>query len=394
MIAFFDCFSGVSGDMILGALVDAGLPLETLRSELGELGLGSYSLVAERVVHRGISGTRLTVQVYEQEREKHTGHQARLLDDVLQLIADSQLSSRVKQDSSRILRCLARAAASSPGKNVSSVRFIEAGAVDTLVDVVGACIGLEALGVSRVFASALPTGSGTVRCADGLLPVLAPGTLRLLEEAEAPTWPGPGPGELITPTGVAIVCSLATFSQPRLRLQQVGYGFGHLDTPWPNALRIWLGASPEADLQQDTVALLEANLDDAPGEILGAAMRKLLAAGALDVFFTPTQMQKNRPAIQLSVIAPRELAAELAQIVLEETPSLGLRVGEVRRWKAGRRQERIQTPWGEVTVKLKTLGEVVQVYPEYEDCLRLAQETGATLQQIYHYVGKAGLSGL
>ena len=386
MIAYFDCFSGISGDMTLGALVDAGLPSDTLRSELGKLSLSGYSLSAEKAVHRGIAGTRVLVQTEEHGHHGHSEHHGRHLGDILKLIAESTLSDWVKRTASDIFRHLAWAEASVHGSPVTEVHFHEVGAVDAIVDVVGACIGMEALGVRRVFSSALPTGSGTVKCAHGLLPVPAPATLKLLEEAHAPTWPGPGPGELVTPTGAAIVCTLATFTQPRLRVEKVGYGLGRRDTPWANTLRLWLGTSLEESLEEDTVAVLETNVDDATGEILGAAMGKLLAAGALDVYFTPIQMKKNRPAVQLSVIAPREKAAELAQMVLAETTSLGLRASEVRRYKARRQEERVQTPWGEVAVKVKYLGKVAQVYPEYEDCLRLSREAGVSLIEIYDYL--------
>ena len=391
MIAYFDCFSGVSGDMTLGALLDAGLSLDTLRSELGKLNLSGYSLSSERIVSRGISGTRVVVHLGEQgQRHDHDEHHGRHLREVLQLICESNLSEWVKRNSSDIFQRLARAEGAVHGIPPSQVHFHEVGAVDAIVDVVGACIGLEALGVRRVFSSPLPTGSGTVQCAHGLLPAPAPGTLELLREARAPTWPGPGPGELVTPTGAAIVCALATFSQPRLRIERTGYGFGRKELPWVNALRLWLGTPLDECLEEDTVALLETNIDDEPGELLGAAMERLFEAGALDVYFTPIQMKKNRPAIQLSVISPRERAFELAEVTLRETTSLGLRVSEVRRWKAVRRQERLQTPWGEVTVKVKVLGESSQVYPEYEDCRRLAREKGISLMEIYEYVRRSG----
>lgn len=385
MLAYFDCFSGISGDMTLGALVDAGLSVDLLKAELAKLPVGGYTLAAERAKSKGLQGTLVRVDLDPSIPQPH-----RHLADVLGIIQGSALPDYVKTTSSAVFRKLAEAEARVHGVGVEEVHFHEVGAVDAIVDVVGAVVGLAALGVEKVYASPLPTGSGTVQTAHGLLPVPAPATLELLRGAGAPLRPSPAQTELVTPTGAAILATLAEFRQPALRLRAVGHGFGRKDLPWANCLRLWLGEPLAAGVDRDEISVLEANLDDTTPELLGAAMGRLFEAGALDVYFTPIQMKKNRPAIQLSVISPRERAFELAEVTLRETTSLGLRVSEVRRWKAVRRQERLQTPWGEVTVKVKVLGESSQVYPEYEDCRRLAREKGISLMEIYEYVRRSG----
>ena len=407
MRAYFDCTFGASGDMVLGALIDAGVEVEYLRAELQKLGVDGYTLSAEKVVRQGISGTQVRVELEEHHQsqvqhdherhseqhehesgERHHSHQhSRGLNEVLRLIAASGLSERVKRDSSEVFRRLADAEGQVHGIAPSEVHFHEVGAVDAIVDIVGSCLGLEKLGIDTVYASSMPTGSGTVRCTHGLLAVPAPATLELFRACQIPTWSGPGAGELVTPTGAAIIGSLATFRQPRLHLQRVGYGFGQTEFSWPNVLRLWLGTSMDDHLgKESTLVMLETNIDDSPGELLGAAMERLFAAGALDVYFTPIQMKKNRPAVQLSVIAPRQREVELAQVILRETSSLGLRVREVSCWQARYETRMAGTPWGEVRAKVKRWGDQAQVYPEYEDCLRLARENGLSLSEIYEYV--------
>jgi len=392
--------------MVLGALIDAGVEVEYLRAELQKLGVGGYTLSAEKVVRQGISGTQVRVELEEhhhapvdhdherhsEQHEHESGEQPHShqhghgLNEVRRLIDASGLSERVKRDSSEVFRRLAEAEGKVHGIAPSEVHFHEVGAVDAIVDIVGSCLGLEKLGIDTIHASSMPTGSGTVRCAHGLLPVPAPATLELFRACQVPTWSGPGAGELVTPTGAAIIGSLATFRQPRLRLQRVGYGFGQTEFSWPNVLRLWLGTAMDDAPKESTLVMLETNIDDSPGELLGAAMERLFAAGALDVYFTPIQMKKNRPAVQLSVIAPCQREVELAQVILRETSSLGLRVREVSCWQAHYETRMASTPWGEVRAKVKLSGDQAQVYPEYEDCLRLARENGLSLPEVYEYV--------
>jgi hypothetical protein len=271
--------------------------------------------------------------------------------------------------------------------------------VDSLIDVVGFVSALERLDIEAVYSSPLPLGGGIVHTEHGLLPVPAPATLALLAQVGAPTVPGPVQAELLTPTGAALLTEFAAFERPAMSIQAIGYGFGTKEfgpaegapEGWPNALRVWLGtgdaalpalAGPPA-LESDQVALLACNLDDATGETLGYTMDRLLAAGALDVWFTPIQMKKNRPATQLSVLCTPENTAAIATLLLRETPTLGVRQQLLTRSKAGREACQVETPWGSVRVKVKVLaGKAVAASPEYDDCARLAIQAGMPLHQV------------
>ena len=379
-IVYFDCFSGAGGDMFLGALLNVGLPLERLQAELDKLHLEGYELKLERQVRHGIAGSKLHV------RDTLGAHPARHPYDVYALIEASTLSPEVKARSRAVFARLARAEASVHGIPEEEIHFHEVGAVDSIVDIVGVVIGLHALDVTAVYASPLPLGSGFIEVEHGRLPVPAPATLALLSEVDAPTVPHPAQTELVTPTAAAILAELAHFQRPPMKVQAVGIGFGDKKFPWPNGLRVWLGepfhpAQPEAD----QVVLLECNLDDVTGEALGYAMERLFAAGALDVWFTPIFMKKNRPATKLSVLAPAGAAETLGLILLRETPTLGLRITPpLHRWKTGRQIQEVRTPWGAVKTKKKLFGdEVIAVAPEYEDCARIARERSVPLAEVY-----------
>lgn len=376
-ILYLDLFSGAAGDMLLGALIDLGLSLETLRAELQKMDLSGYELEAERQVRRGISGTRLFVW------DRARAHPARHLSSIRRLLEGSHLSQMVRAKSMAVLERLARAEARVHGVPKEEVHFHEIGAVDTLVDVVGFVVGLEHLGVEQVYASPVPLGSGFIQTEHGLLPVPAPATAALLAEVGAPIRPHPAQTEILTPTAAALLAELATFAQPPMRVRAVGYGFGEKEFPWPNAVRAWLGETEET-LAQETVCLLECNLDDVAGEVLGYTMERLFAAGALDVWFTPVQMKKNRPGVVLSVLARPGGADTLVTVILRETPTLGVRRRLVERVVAGRQEASVETEWGTVRVKEKWLdGRKVAVSPEYEDCARIARERGIPLQDVY-----------
>ncbi len=383
---FLDLFSGASGDMLLGALLDAGLVLEELQTELKKMALSGYELEVERQVRHGLSGTKLHVRDVARE------HPARHLPDIQRLIQESTLSDRVQKTSIAVFERLARVEAGIHGLSIDQVHFHEISAVDSLVDVVGFIAGLERLQVERVFASPVPLGSGTIETAHGLIPVPAPATLALLSDVKAPTRSHPAQTEIVTPTAAALLAELATFERPPMRVRAVGYGFGQKEFPWANAVRVWLGES-EAKAEEeknDQVVLLECNLDDATGEILGYAMEQLFAAGALDVWFAPVQMKKNRPATVLSVLVRPEQADSVAQVVLRETPTLGLRVSPVERIVAERCIREVDTLWGKVQVKEKWLaGERVAISPEYEDCARIARAQSVPLHQVFDAARKA-----
>jgi uncharacterized protein (TIGR00299 family) protein len=376
MIAYLDCFSGISGDMLLGALVDAGLALADLKADLALLPLGGYEVKAERLTRRGIGGTRVTVEVGGE-------HLHRGLSDILDIINRSDLADQVKEPARRIFARLAEAEARVHNCPVEGVHFHEVGAVDAVVDVVGACCGLHRMGITEVYASPLPLGGGWVDTAHGRLPVPAPATVELLKGV--PTYGGPVEAELVTPTGAAIVTTLCRHfgAMPPMAISQVGWGAGARDLPHPNLLRIFLGGPAELP-QEQRLALIETNLDDMNPELFEHLMDRLFAAGALDVFYTPIVMKKSRPATLVSVLTEPVKMAELTAILFRETTTLGLRVQEVSRRCLERKWVEVDTKYGRLRVKLGLLGrEVVTAQPEYEDCRGIARERGVPLKLVY-----------
>ncbi|MBO0777533.1 MAG: nickel pincer cofactor biosynthesis protein LarC [Ktedonobacteraceae bacterium] len=380
-IAYLDCHSGISGDMFLGALLNAGLPLETLREQLALLPVTGYQLKLEPFEDKGIRGARLDVAL-DQQDQPH-----RHLSDIETILRSSGLPERVRETALAIFRRLGEAEAHVHGTTIEEVHFHEVGAVDAIVDITGAAIGIEALGISQLYASSLPLTTGRVRTAHGLLPVPAPATLEILRRVNAPWKSCPVEGELVTPTGAAILATLARFETPSIAIQQVGYGFGRKQLPWPNCLRLCLGeayglSSSTADT--DWVTVIESHIDNMSGELLGGLMERLLAAGALDVSYAPIQMKKNRPATRITVIAVPEQSEALSLLLLRETSTLGVRLQQMQRLKAQRVQQRIDTPLGSMLVKVKRLGErVISAAPEYEECQRIALERHLPLPEVY-----------
>ena len=384
-VLYLDLFSGASGDMLLAALLDLGLPLEKLTASLRLMRLSGYDLSAEKKVTHGLSGTRLVV------RDDLDAHPARHMPEVRELIQSSGLSAWVKNTSVAVFERLARAEAGVHGVPVEKVHFHEIGAVDSLVDIVGFAVGLELLGVHEVRSSPVPLGSGTIQTAHGLLPVPAPATAALLAEVGAPTRPHPAETEIVTPTAAALLAELATFSLPPLTLRRIGYGIGAKELPWANVVRAFLGDTTEPDQDGgsgqdggDATVLIECNVDDSTGEELGFAMERLFAAGALDAWFTPIQMKKNRPGVLLSVLARPSDSAALAAAVLQETSTLGVRISPpLARLVCDREMREVTTAWGGVRVKVKLLnGVALSAAPEYEDCARIAREHGIPLRQV------------
>ena len=383
-VAYLDCHSGISGDMFLGATLDAGLSLETLRAALAALPIAGYDLAREDVTDKGVRGTRLRVTLAGKEQP------ARHFSEISALIAAAHLPERVKTTAINIFRCLAEAEATVHGTTVETVHFHEVGAVDAIVDIVGAAIAVHELGLTQLYASPLPLTGGHVRSAHGMLPVPAPAVLEILRRVQAPWRPCPVEGEMVTPTGAAILATLAHFETPPLIIEHVGYGFAQKQFPWPNCLRLCLGhtlaATPVSDEQPDTdwIAVIETNIDNATGEILGSLMDRLLASGALDVSYAPIQMKKNRPAARVTLLCEPEKAEALALLLLRETPTLGVRLQQVQRLKAQRSQQTIDTPIGPLLIKVKRLGTcIISAAPEYEDCLRLSQERDMPLADVY-----------
>ena len=381
-IAYLDCFSGVSGDMLLGALLDAGLALGDLRAELAKLGIGGYELRADKARRAGLAATQAHVVLDDSAAPPH-----RRLNDILALIKESRLPAVDKKKGSLVFRRLAEAEAHVHGSTPERVDFHEVGAVDAMVDVMGAVAGLRLLGVEELYCSALPAGGGTVTGSHGLLPVPAPAALELLARAGAPLAEAAGEDvELVTPTGAAIVTSLARFERPAMRVSSVGYGAGRRDPAGrPNVLRLWLGEKLAAG--RAAMLLVETNIDDMNPELFPYVQERLFGAGAADVWLAPIQMKKNRPATLLSVLCPREREDAVVRLLLRETSTLGVRVSEVRRHEARRESLTFESSLGTAAVKVKRLeGEPPRVSPEYEDCRRLARKTGLSLEEVYRLV--------
>jgi uncharacterized protein (TIGR00299 family) protein len=380
-IAYLDCFSGISGDMLLGALVDAGLPLDDLRGELAKLDLRGYQIETQRTKRGAIAATKLTVRL-EEAAQPH-----RRLPDIEALIAGSGLAERDKQPAIDVFRRLAAAEARIHGVEPSEIHFHEVGAVDAIVDVVGAVAGLRLLGIDQLYCSALPIGSGFVDSSHGQLPIPAPATLQLLADAGAPLTATPDADmELVTPTGAAIVATLARFDRPAMTLGAIGYGAGSRAVEGrPNVLRIWLGETVSD--HTGTVVLIETNVDDMSPELLGYAQERLFAAGAVDVWFTPIQMKKNRPGVLLSAICPRDLEADVTAVVLRETSTLGVRVRPVDRHEAQREQFDFESSLGPASVKVKRLPGLTPIAsPEFEVCAEIARTRNMPLIEVYRIV--------
>jgi len=377
VIGYLDLPSGISGDIFLGCLVDAGFSIDELRRVLDRLGLpeGSWSVEAESTRRGPLQATFVSVKTEEAAgRHRH-------LKTIRDLIEAAGLPALVEVGAIGTFERLAAAEAEVHGTTVDQVHFHEVGALDTIVDVVGTSAGLHALGIEKLYASAVPVGPGWVECEHGRLPLPAPATLKLLAKAGASTCEAPGPGELVTPTGAALLAQFATFEQPRMSLARIATGCGSASFDWPNVARLWLG---EPTRTGEAVVQLDANIDDMNPQFYTTVSDRLFAAGALDVWTTPVQMKKGRPGVVLSLLAPRSHEATLARLVLRETTSFGLRAREVRRYEAGREHHAVETRFGEVRVKIKRLdGEVVGAMPEFEDCRRLADERGVALAAVH-----------
>ncbi len=380
-IGYLDCFSGVSGDMILGALLDCGLSLDLLTAELAKLPLTGYRIKAQPARRGIITGTQVTVALEENAPEQ------RNLKEILNLVERSTLSEKAKERSALIFERLAKAEAKVHRLPVDEVHFHEVGAIDAIVDVVGTAIGLELLGIEALFCSPLPSGSGTAETHQGIIPVPAPATLELVASSGAPIRPTPSPelGELVTPTGAAIVTTLASFDSPTFSLHRIGYGVGARKLATiPNVLPLWLGEMTEEERQ---LMLFETNIDDMSPELYGYVLERLFERGAVDVWFTPIQMKKNRPAVMLSVLASAEVEGQIVETILRETSTLGVRVQRMARHESAREIVQFDSSLGQVTVKVKLLhGVRIALSPEFEDCRRLAQKHGLPLQEVYRII--------
>lgn len=394
---FLDCFAGISGDMFLGGLCDLGLDQEAWRAGLDALAVSGWSLGLSRVKRVGILATKVDVRVEERQPHRH-------LADIRAILSQSRLPDSVRERSLAVFTALAEAEGKIHGTDPERVHFHEVGAVDAIVDIVGAALGLHLLGIEAIFVSPLHVGTGFVRCAHGLMPVPAPATAELL--CGFPTYATGIEAELVTPTGAALVKSLAHYAGPRppFTASRIGYGAGAKELAIPNVVRMLLGERAEPGLaphpgeavgleslgRVEKLFMIETNLDDMNPEWGGYVMERLLELGARDVFFTPAQMKKSRSGLLLSVLGDAERLATITRCILQETTAIGLRFYEVDRLALDRRVRRVPTPWGEVAVKEASLGgAVVNRAPEYEACRRVAKEHGVPLKEVYRAAQEA-----
>lgn len=390
-IAYFDCFAGASGDMILGTLLDAGLTIEHLREEIAKLHLSHYELDVEKVVKRGIGGSQAHITIDQAH------HHHRHLSHIREIIDNSELDPSVKEKSTAIFTRLAEAEARVHRSSVESVHFHEVGAMDAIIDVVGGVIGLKALGIDKVFCSPLHVGCGTIECAHGTLPVPAPATAELIKGK--PVYSTGVVGELLTPTGAAILTTLSSGfgPMPAMSLQCIGYGAGTANPGIPNLLRVSIGEARDdtGDYQVEQTVMIETAIDDMNPQMYDYLIGLLLDEGALDVFLAPVQMKKNRPGTLLSVICLPDAVGTFAEILLRETTTIGLRWRVENRIKARRQIKEIQTRYGPIHIKLaKTNGRIINLTPEYDECKRVALENQIPLKKVMDDVRLEALSKL
>ncbi|MBX3412520.1 MAG: nickel pincer cofactor biosynthesis protein LarC [Pirellulales bacterium] len=375
-IAYLDCLSGISGDMTLGALVDAGVELAAIADGIDSLGLPSCRLVANEVKRHGFRATHITVEHEPEHAHRHLHH-------ITDMIDRSRLSARQQDLAKRIFTRLGEAEAKVHGTTIRKVHFHEVGAVDSIADIVGAAIGWDLLGVDRIVCSPVPTGRGTIEIAHGRCSVPAPATAELL--SGIPLAACDIECELTTPTGAAIVATLVDeFGPlPAMKIERIGYGAGTKDLKEQgNLLRLFVGESVTAPAA-DEIWILETNLDDVPGEVIGHTVGALFEKGALDVYTSAIQMKKNRPGVKLTILCQQAQIAKLESIVFRETCTLGIRRWLASRHKLDRRPHQVETPWGMVAGKLASLpGESPRFTPEYEACRRIAEERGIALAEV------------
>ena len=386
--AYFQCIGGASGDMVLGSLIDSGVPFEHVEGALGLMGVRGFKLISAKQQRAGLTGSFVQVALDEDAQRR------RSIDEFVEIVLASDLPESVKDRSVSIFRRLESAERLAHRSADAGGHLHELGTLDTLVDVVGSIVGLDYLEVERVCVSPFPLGSGIVRSDHGILPVPSPATAEIFTLSGAPVVPAPGglavTGEMVTPTGAAILTVLGDFEQPDMWMESVGYGLGARDPEeYPNALALWIGEADDPDVPEGyahEICLLETNVDDTTAEVMGFTMERLFDAGALDVWFTPIQMKKNRPATMISAIVNAFEVERLATIMMLETTTLGVRVRSLSRIEAERDTRTVNTKmYGPVRVKIKMVeGDPIAVSPEYDDCRRIAIERDESLQVVYH----------
>lgn len=382
--AYFDCFSGASGDMIVAALLDAGMDIDLLRSQLAKLKLAGYQISATKV-HRGpITATKFTVEL-------DNSHQpTRNLEEIEKILNDSDLAPKIIEKARAIFQRLAQAEAKVHGIDIKEIHFHEVGAIDSIVDIVSAVIAITAMQIEQVLSSPIAIGTGTVQTHHGTLPIPAPATVELLRgfPTRQPVGTTEETGELTTPTGAAIITSLSKGYEPipEMKLQAIGYGAGSREESTagglPNVLRVIIGETQQA-ASADSVVELSANIDDCTGEIIGSTIEKLLSAGCLDAWVTPIYMKKSRPAWMLCALCPMGEEQKISRIIFTETTTLGVRIKTVARAKLPRRYVIVETKYGPIRIKVAEInGEEISVKPEFTDCTAAAQAHGVAVKEV------------
>ena len=383
-IAYLECPTGIAGDMCLGALIHCGLPWQYLIDRLSSLGIESeYQLRTKKVIRNGQSATKVYVDLSHEHHHSHHHHSARHLPKIRSLIENAGLPDRVKQWSLDVFQQLAIAESIVHGIPPEKVHFHEVGATDAIIDIVGTCIGLDWLNIDRLYCSAMPTGGGTVEAAHGILSVPVPAVVNLWQTREVPIYSNGIEKELVTPTGAAIAVTLAEdFGEPpAMKLSKIGLGAGSRDLEIPNILRLWIGEAienkPQTKFQQETITVLETQIDDLNPQAVAYTLEQLLAAGALDVFTQSIGMKKSRSGILLTVICHPEIAHSCKEIIFLQTTTLGIRERTQQRSILDREIQSVETKYGVVRIKVASWGEakqILNVQPEYEDCANLARQ--------------------
>jgi len=385
-IAYFDCFSGASGDMILGSMIDAGLNSQRLREELKRVSMPSVRLNVRKVVKGGISATRVVVVGRKEERFH------RNLNEMVKILERSHLDSEVKKKSIKVFQGIASVEAKIHRKREEDIHFHEVGGLDSIVDIVGSIWGLRQLGIDDLYVSKVNVGTGFVKCEHGILPVPAPATLALMKGK--PIYSSGVETELLTPTGAALLTSLGShFGQmPPMKVEKIGYGAGRTELPHPNVLRLLIG-TPARISGQEKVAVVETNIDDMNPQIYEYVMERLLEMEVQEVYLTPILMKKNRPATLLTIICPSEKLPSVTEFLLRETTTLGLRWHEEERSRADREIIALQTKYGRIRFKLaRWEGRMVNLSPEYEDCKRLALKKRVSLKEVFEEARKEAMT--
>lgn len=387
-IAYFDCFSGISGDMFVGALLDAGLKIEILEKELNKLNLSGYQLEVNKVLKKGISASQFKVKIQEKGVERR-------FKDILNILEESKLDEEIKNEVKKIFFKIAEAESKIHQEDIEKIHFHEIGGLDSIIDISSAVIGIKALEIKEIYSSPLPLGKGFVKCAHGILPLPAPATLELLKNI--PTYSGGMESEMVTPTGAAIISTLTKDfgERPLMKIEKIGYGAGEREFSIPNLLRVSIGEKilSDRDLMDgyvhDEALLIETNIDDMNPEFYDYIMDKLFSQGALDVFLTPIQMKKNRPAQMFSIIVYEQNLKEILEVLFSESTTLGVRIKEVKRLKLTQQNFIAETKYGKIKVKVGIFKEDIKtIAPEYQDCQKIAQQYQVPLKEIYEEAKK------